>query len=151
VLFLFSLFLLAVGVSQSQAADSGLVAHWRFDEKSWDAVSDSSTNRNDGRLLGAARRKASSAAQSYASRMPWSKCRIANPKTISRTGLTVSAWIKRLPGAKWSMILSREIQEGPSEYFGLAVFQNKALFSVDRDRAHYKNVKSALPSRWSAS
>ena len=38
--------------------------------------------------------------------------------------------------------VSREVKDGPSEYFGLAVFKNKALFSVDADGAHYKNIKS---------
>ena len=59
-----------------------------------------------------------------------------------KDGLSVSAWVKRDADATWNMILSREIKDGPSEYFGLAVVKNKALFSVDSDGAHYKNIKS---------
>ena len=40
------------------------------------------------------------------------------------------------------MILSHEVKDGTSEYFGLAVVKNKALFSVDPDGAHYQNIKS---------
>ena len=59
-----------------------------------------------------------------------------------KDGLTVSAWVKRDADTTWNMIVSREIKDGPSEYFGLAVVKNKALFSVDGDGAHYKNIKS---------
>ena len=49
----------------------------------------------------------------------------------TKEGLTVSAWVNRTEDATWNMIVSREVKDGPSEYFGLAVVKNKALFSVD--------------------
>ncbi|MSU33782.1 MAG: hypothetical protein EXS36_01470 [Pedosphaera sp.] len=59
-----------------------------------------------------------------------------------KDGLTVSAWVNRTADATWNTSISREVKDGPSEYFGLAVVKNKALFSVDADGAHYKNTKS---------
>jgi len=57
-------------------------------------------------------------------------------------GITVSAWIKKDTASHWNTIVSREIGIGWSEYIGLAVHQNKALFSVDPDGKSYQNVKA---------
>ena len=57
-------------------------------------------------------------------------------------GITVSAWIKKDTASHWNTIISREIGSGWSEYIGLAVHQNKALFSVDPDGKSYQNVKA---------
>jgi hypothetical protein len=57
-------------------------------------------------------------------------------------GITVSAWIKKDSASHWNTIVSREIGSGWSEYIGLAVHQNKALFSVDPDGKSYQNVKA---------
>src|SRR4029079_12863210 len=61
----------------------------------------------------------------------------------TKEGLTVSAWVNRTQDATWNMIVSREVKDGPSEYFGLAVVKNKALFSVDPAGAHYRHIKPA--------
>jgi hypothetical protein len=55
--------------------------------------------------------------------------------------------VNRRADSTWNTIVSREISDGTSEYFGLAVVKNKALFSVDPDGAHYQNIKSdeAMP------
>ena len=57
-------------------------------------------------------------------------------------GITVSAWIKKDTASHWNTIVSREIGAGWSEYIGLAVHQNKALFSIDPDGKSYQNVKA---------
>jgi len=57
-------------------------------------------------------------------------------------GITVSAWIKKDSASHWNTIVSREIGTGWSEYIGLAVHQNHALFSVDPDGKSYQNVKA---------
>lgn len=57
-------------------------------------------------------------------------------------GITISAWVNRAADDTWNTVVSREIKDGWSEYFGLAVVKNKALFSVDGDGAHYQNIKS---------
>lgn len=57
-------------------------------------------------------------------------------------GITVSAWIKKDTASHWNTIVSREIGTGWSEYIGLAVHQNHALFSVDPDGKNYQNVKA---------
>ncbi|HEX8277694.1 MAG TPA: LamG domain-containing protein [Segetibacter sp.] len=59
-------------------------------------------------------------------------------------GITISAWILRRESDAWNTIVSREIGTGWSEYFGLAVVKNKALFSIDADGKHYKNIKSSF-------
>jgi hypothetical protein len=59
-----------------------------------------------------------------------------------QNGITVSAWIKKDTASHWNTIVSREIGSGWSEYIGLAVHQNKALFSVDPDGKSYQNVKA---------
>jgi len=66
-------------------------------------------------------------------------------------GITIAAWIKKDSASLWNTIVSREIGDGWSEYFGLAVNQNKALFSVDPDGKNYQNVKAEetlLPDVW---
>ncbi len=66
-------------------------------------------------------------------------------------GITVMAWIKKDTASHWNTIVSREIGSGWSEYVGLAVHHNKALFSIDPDGKNYRNVKSdesLLPGIW---
>lgn len=66
-------------------------------------------------------------------------------------GFTVMAWIKKDTASHWNTIVSREIGSGWSEYIGLAVHLNKALFSIDPDGKNYHNVKSdesILPEIW---
>ncbi len=66
-------------------------------------------------------------------------------------GITVMAWIKKDTSMHWNTVASREIGNGWSEYFGLAVHQNKALFSVDPDGKSYQNVKAddlLMPGIW---
>lgn len=66
-------------------------------------------------------------------------------------GVTISAWMKKDTASYWNTIVSREIGSGWSEYVGLAVHQNHALFSIDPDGTNYKNVKDEsliLPDIW---
>lgn len=66
-------------------------------------------------------------------------------------GISITAWIKKDTVSHWNTIVSREIGNGWSEYFGLAVYQNKALFSVDSDGKSYQNIKTdedILPDEW---
>ncbi len=60
-------------------------------------------------------------------------------------GITLAAWIKKNTSSHWNTILSREIDSTWSEYFGLAVFKNLALFSVDPDGKRYINVMDKDP------
>lgn len=126
----------------ARAADSGLVAHWRFDETRGLEVHDISTHHNDGRLLGAKFVEGRFGGAVECKQDALVEVPHRQSQDHFENGLTVSAWINRLADEKWNMIISREIKDGPSEYFGLAVFQNKALFSIDADGAHYANVKS---------
>jgi hypothetical protein len=66
-------------------------------------------------------------------------------------GITVTAWIKKDTASHWNTIVSREIDSTWSEYIGLAVFKNHALFSVDPDGKRYINVmdtSSIIPDKW---
>jgi hypothetical protein len=60
-------------------------------------------------------------------------------------GITVSAWIKKDTSSHWNTIVSREIDSTWSEYIGLAVFKNRALFSVDPDGKRYINTSDTIP------
>lgn len=119
----------------------GLVAHWTFDEAAGSPIKDLSGKGNDGVLRGAARvpgktGNAIKCGQDELVEVPHSEALDAFGE-----GITVSAWINREADPTWNMIISREVKDGPSEYFGLAVVKNKALFSVDPDGAHYQNIK----------
>ncbi len=124
------------------SASSGLMAHWKFDEASGPQIIDSSGGKHDGKLLGAVR-----AAGKFGGAIECKQdalVEVPHAATLDdfKNGLTISAWVKRDGDATWNMIISREVKDGPSEYFGLAVFKNKALFSIDADGAHYQNIKS---------
>jgi len=125
-----------------RAVSSGLIAHWKFDEASGAEVTDNSGGKHDGKLLGAARVAGKSGGAIECKQDALVEVPHAASLDGFKNGLTVSAWVKRDADTTWNMIISREIKAGPSEYFGLAVVKNKALFSVDGDGAHYKNIKS---------
>jgi len=105
-------------------------------------VTDSSTGKHDGRLLGAVRGAGKFGGAIVCKQDALVEVSHAATLDDFKDGLTVSAWVKRDADATWNLIISREIKDGPSEYFALAVVKNKALFSVDGDGAHYKNIKS---------
>jgi len=66
-------------------------------------------------------------------------------------GITVAAWIKKDTASHWNTIVSREIDSTWSEYIGLAVFRNHALFSVDPDGKRYLNAMDTAflgPDKW---
>ena len=125
-----------------QTSSPGLVAHWRLDEASGAQVTDSSGGKHDGKLLGAVRVAGKFGGAIGCKQDALAEVPHAAALDDFKSGITVSAWVKRDADSTWNMILSREIKDGPSEYFGLAVVKNKALFSVDGDGAHYKNIKS---------
>jgi outer membrane protein assembly factor BamB len=121
---------------------AGLIGYWQFEERPGDQVKDSSNQGNHGVLRGAVPvsgkfGKAIECTQDALVEVPHSPVLDA-----TKEGLTVSAWVNRKEDATWNMIVSREVKEGPSEYFGLAIVKNKALFSVDPDGAHYRNIKT---------
>jgi hypothetical protein len=63
----------------------------------------------------------------------------------------VAAWIKKDTTSHWNTIMSREIDSTWSEYIGLAVFRNHALFSIDPDGKRYINVMDTdpiIPDKW---
>ena len=139
--------LLASGLSNRNATAAqlpaeGLVATWTFDETGGDQLKDSSGHNHHGVLRGATRAAGKSGGAI--------ECRkdglVEVPHAVGlddfKDGITVSAWVNRAADATWNTVMSREIKAGISEYFGLAVVKNKALFSVDGDGAHYQNIKS---------
>jgi hypothetical protein len=68
-----------------------------------------------------------------------------------QNGITVMAWIKKDTASHWNTIVSREIGTTWSEYIGLAIYKNQALFSIDQDGTNYKNVTDSeliLPDVW---
>jgi hypothetical protein len=66
-------------------------------------------------------------------------------------GITVAAWIKKDTASHWNTIVSREVDSTWSEYMGLAVFRNHALFSIDPDGKRYLNAMDTvmlIPDKW---
>ena len=119
-----------------------LVAVWNFDETSGEQVKDSSGQGHHGMLRGATRAKGKFGAAIACQQ----DALVEVPHTASldqfQDGITISAWVNRAADATWNTVLSREVKGGTSEYFGLAVVKNKALFSVDPDGARCANIKS---------
>jgi hypothetical protein len=122
---------------------NGLVAAWNFDEPSGLEAKDVSGSGLHGLLRGGAVIGAGRTGGAVECRQD-ALVEVPHAPALDefKDGLTAAAWVKRDADATWNMIISREVKEGPSEYFGLAIVKNKALFSVDADGAHYKNIKS---------
>lgn len=120
-----------------------LIGYWNFNETNGDRVLDISGAGHHGLLRGAVR-------SSYEK---WGKvleCQrnalVEIPHSAAldqmQAGFTITAWVNRQTNFLWNTIVSREVKAGTSEYFGLAVVKNRALFSIDPDGAHYQNIKS---------
>jgi len=137
---------LAAFTSMIRAAEvpaKGLVGYWNFDETTGTLANDLSGHGLHGTVRGAARAPGKSGGAIECKQDALVEVRHAAALDEFRDGITVSAWVKRDAESTWNMILSREVRDGPSEYFGLAVVKNKALFSVDPDGAHYQNIQSS--------
>ena len=130
-------------LAQSSAkVPKGLVAAWNFDETKGDHAKDSSGHGHHGVLRGATR-----AAGKFGGAVECGKdalVEVPHKPALDefKQGITLTAWVNRRADDSWNTVVSREIKDGWSEYFGLAVVKNKALFSVDGDGAHYQNIKS---------
>jgi hypothetical protein len=140
--FAFGLIALNSAADPRETPTKGLVAHWTFDEDSGVTVNDSSGQKIEGNLLAARRVTGKSGKGIECQQDALMEVPYTPGLDAFEEGLTVSAWVNRAADSTWNMIVSREIKDGPSEYFGLAVVKNKALFSVDPDGAHYQNIKS---------
>lgn len=124
------------------AAPQGLIAAWNFDEAVGEQARDSSGNAHTGILRGAKH-----AAGRTGRAIECGKDALIEVPHVAalddfQKGITIAAWVNRAADESWNTVVSREIKDGWSEYFGLAVAKNKALFSVDGDGAHYQNIKS---------
>lgn len=124
------------------AAPRGLVAAWDFDEAVGDQARDSSGNAHHGFLRAARRAEGRTGRAIECGKDALVEVPHAAGLDAFREGITISAWVNRAADASWNTVASREIKDGWSEYFGLAIVKNKALFSVDGDGAHYQNIKS---------
>jgi hypothetical protein len=120
----------------------GLVAAWNFDETTGDQAKDASGHGHHGTIRGAKHSAGKFNGAIECNQDALIEVPHAAALDEFRDGITVSAWVKREADSTWNMILSREVRDGPSEYYGLAVVKNKALFSIDPDGAHYQNIKS---------
>ncbi len=126
----------------NESATNGLVAAWNFDEPTGDQAKDVSGHLHHGTLRGATRTEGKFGLAIECKQDAFVEVPHTTALDDFKAGITVSAWVKRDADTTWNTVLSREIKDGTSEYFGLAVVKNKALFSVDPDGAHYQNIKS---------
>jgi hypothetical protein len=120
----------------------GLVGAWSFDEAGGVQMEDTSGHGHHGVLRGATRTVGRSGGAIECRKDALVEVPHAKALDDFQEGITVSAWINRTADPNWNTVISREIKDGWSEYFGLAEVRNKALLSVDGDGVHYKNIKS---------
>lgn len=149
-----ALLLLAViffSCKSKPSQDPDLVAYWSFDQATLTMARDQSPN-----LLHAVNKGAQPVDGKVGKALEFDGKSVLEVKYDPilddfSNGITVMAWIKKDTASYWNTVVSREIGSGWSEYIGLAVHQNKALFSVDPDGKNYQNVKAdeaLLPGVW---
>lgn len=139
-ILLFSLMAL-LSCKTPKVQDPDLIAWWSFDDATQSIAPDQSSNHlnaiNKGAVLVEGKiGKALEFDGKSVLQVDYQPILDSFPK-----GITVMAWMKKDSASYWNTILSREIGNGWSEYMGLAVHQNHALFSIDPDGTNYKNVK----------
>jgi hypothetical protein len=129
----------------------GLIGYWKFDETAGEQVKDSSGKANHGTLRGAVRAAGKFGGAVDCKQDAFVVVPDSGSLSAMKEGTTITAWVNWAGQGSWDTVVSREVKAGWSEYFGLAVVKNKALFSVDPDGEHYRNTKSAEdmpPGQW---
>lgn len=149
IIISFSIFFL-FSCKASNKKNNDLIAYWSFDDKGLAVVESSGTNL-------VTLNKGATQVEGYRGKaMKFNGSSILEVKynpvldNFSK-GITVSAWIKKDTASGWKTVLSREIDSTWSEYFGLAVFKNHALFSIDTDGKSYVNIMdkdTVVPYKW---
>jgi hypothetical protein len=131
-----------LGVScHKKAQDPSLIGLWTFDEGKGSVVRDVSGHGLDGNVVGGEWTEGKTGKALRFDGRSYIKVDHRPLLDSLTTELTVCAWIKRDTSRSWNTVVSREIANGWSETYGLAVFADTALFSIDPDGAHYSNVK----------
>ena len=138
IAFLFVLF----SCGSNTKTGSGLVAWWSFDDATNEMIPDHSGNHLNAVNKGATLVEGKVGKALYFDGKSVLQIDYQPILDDFKKGITVSAWIKKDTASYWNTIVSREIGTGWSEYIGLAVHQNQALFSVDPDGKSYQNVKA---------
>jgi len=145
------LFLALLSCRSPKVEDPDLVGWWSFDDATQSIANDQSSNHLNAINKGAVpvegkMGKALEFDGTSVLQVDYQPLLDSFPK-----GITVMAWMKKDTASYWNTIISREIGSGWSEYMGLAVHQNYALFSIDPDGTKYKNVKDVTliqPETW---
>lgn len=125
---------------QKPVKDPDLVAWWPFDDATTTVVPDQSANHLDALNRGALPVEGKQGKALLFDGKAVLQIDHRPPLDDFDKGLTIMAWVKRDTASDWNTIVSREIGEGWSEYAGLAVYKNQALFSIDQNGQRYKNV-----------
>lgn len=126
---------------QRQLPDTSLIGWWKFDEGKGIVVRDASGHGLDGIVTGGEWTNGKCGKAIHFDGRSYIEVKYRPILDSMTTELTVCAWVKRDTSTSWNTVVSREIVEGWSEYIGLAVYADTALFSVDPDGSHYSNVK----------
>jgi hypothetical protein len=147
-----SIFFLLILISCKQSVnDPDLVAWWSFDDATVTLVPNQS-----GHSLNAVNKGAIPVAGKFGNALQFdgkSVLQVDYQPILDNfpNGITVMAWIKKDTLSSWNTIISREIGSGWSEYMGLAIYKNQALFSIDQDGKNYKKVTDSeliQPNVW---
>ena len=135
------IWIVAAGCQNHISHDKSLVGYWKFDEGTGIKTLDSSPNKLLGELRGA--KWTDNAVSGKALEFNGNSIVLVKHNPIfddMPDGITVCAWVYRYPSGAWNTVASRQIAETWSEYFGLAVFKDKPLFSIDPDGSDYSNA-----------
>lgn len=60
-------------------------------------------------------------------------------------GITIAVWVYREPSTAWNCVVTRETRDTWSEYFDIAVSEDKPLFSVDPDGNSFARTEYPQP------
>ncbi len=136
-------FLLMLLSCKKSATDPDLVAWWSFDDATVSSAPDQSVHS-----LNAVNKGAVPVKGKHGNALQFdgkSVLQVDYQPILDdfQNGITVMAWIKKDTASHWNTIVSREIGSGWSEYMGLAIYKNQALFSIDQDGTNYMNITGA--------
>ena len=137
-LFIFILLLL-FGCKQK---DNSLVAWWNFDSEENGIIKDLSGNGFDAVCHDAVFRNGKSGNAFHGDGKGYLEVKYSPEMDHFKDGITISVWINcdRDSSKAYNCVITRETRDTWSEYFDIAVLNNKPLFAIDADGASYKQV-----------
>ncbi|HPG41279.1 MAG TPA: LamG domain-containing protein [bacterium] len=123
--------------------DPSLVAWWNFDSVNSGIVKDMSGNGLDAVSRNATFGKGKSGQAFYGDGKGYLEVKYTPAMNDFKNGITLSVWIFRDRNSNkvYNCVVTREVRDTWSEYFDIAVVNNKPLFAIDADGANYQQAE----------